>query len=309
MQVPEVTGSLNLTRIKAVSGGEDITASYKGKHLFEFTPEFKLLLIGNEPPSTRSVGRELQRRFHVREFHRIENPDVTLAKALQEEAAVVLGWAIDGAIAYYKSGIHRSSFVKECTHRYFADYDFVQQFIEDCCEAGPEYRVKAADIYFMFREWCEQAGWRNIIHRAEFTRRLVAKGFEAKTCVVTSGQAPDRGFSSVYEPVPRHSRADPHPPRGRLFRLGHRRRGRALHGRRARRTAPARSAGAAGRRSSPAASDDRPRHGQSHRDGGGTISAGLDSRTDGMASVRIHSGTRWRIDCVRKPSFWTIRLR
>ena len=197
VQVPEVTGSLNLTRIKAVSGGEDITASYKGKHLFEFTPEFKLLLIGNEPPSTRSVGRELQRRFHVREFQRITNPDVTLAKNLQDEAGIVLGWAIEGAITYYRSGIQRSAFVQECTHRYFADYDFVQQFLEEACEVAPEYRCKAAELYFMFREWCEQAGMRNIPHRPEFTRRLVAKGFESKTCVVTTGQAPERGLIGI----------------------------------------------------------------------------------------------------------------
>ena len=197
VQVPEVTGTLNLTRIKAVSGGEDITASYKGKHLFEFTPEFKVLLIGNEPPSTRSVGRELQRRFHVREFHRIANPDVTLAKCLQAEAGVILGWAIDGAIRYYASGIQRSAFVQECTDRYFADYDFVQQFIEDSCEIAPDHRSKAADLYFVFREWCEQAGYRNILHRPEFSRRLVAKGFDYKTCVVSPGQAPERGFVGI----------------------------------------------------------------------------------------------------------------
>ena len=197
VQVPEVTGTLHLTRIKAVSGGEDITASYKGKHLFEFTPEFKLLLIGNEPPSTRSVGREMQRRFHVRDFKKILDPDVTLAKCLQDEAGIILGWAIDGAQRYYKSGIQRSTFVQECTHRYFADYDFVQQFIEDSCDVSPDYRSKAAELYGVFKDWCELAGMRNIPHRAEFARRLVAKGFEYKTCVVTSGQAPERGFTGI----------------------------------------------------------------------------------------------------------------
>lgn len=197
MQVPEVTGSLNLTRIKAVSGGEDITASYKGKHLFEFTPEFKVLLIGNEPPSTRSVGREMQRRFHVRDFQRIENPDVTLAKCLQDEAGIILGFGIDGAKIYYDSGLQRSAFVQECTLKYFADYDFVQQFIEDSCEVNPDFRSKAAELYLLFKEWCEQAGMRYIMHRPEFTRRMVSKGFESKTCVVSAGQAPERGFIGI----------------------------------------------------------------------------------------------------------------
>lgn len=197
VQVPEVTGSLNLTRIKAVSGGEDITASYKGKHLFEFTPEFKVLLIGNEPPSTRSVGRELQRRFHVREFHRIESPDVTLPQLLQDEASIILGFGIDGAIIYYRSGLQRSSFVEECTRRYFADYDFVQQFIDESCEISPDYRGKAAEVYLQFKVWCDQAGIRYVIHRPEFARRIVSKGFEYKTCVLVPGRDPERGFIGI----------------------------------------------------------------------------------------------------------------
>ena len=197
VQVPEVTGSLNLTRIKAVSGGEDITASYKGKALFEFTPEFKVLLIANEPPSTRSVGRELQRRFHVREFQRIPNPDVTLAKCLQEEAAIILGFGIDGAKIYYEFGLQRSTFVQECTLRYFADFDYVQQFIDESCDVSTDYRSKAAELYLLFKEWCAQAGMRYIMHRPEFARRMVAKGFEYKTCVITTGQAPERGFIGI----------------------------------------------------------------------------------------------------------------
>jgi putative DNA primase/helicase len=194
VQVPEVTGTLNLTRIKAVSGGEDITASYKGKHLFEFTPEFKLLLIGNEPPSTRSVGRELQRRIHVRDWHPISTPDVTLPRVFQEEAGIILAWAIDGAVEYYRTGIQRSEYVKECTAKYFSDYDWVQQFLDEGCEISPEFRIKAAELYSAFREWCEAAGIRNIIHRPELARRLVAKGFEYKTCVLTPGDSPERGF-------------------------------------------------------------------------------------------------------------------
>lgn len=63
----------------------------------------------------------------------------------------------------------------------------------------------------------------------------------------------------------RRARPDPHPPRGRLLRLGHRRRGRALH---RRRTCGAAAAGppcAAGRRPSPAAADDRSGNGRRRR--------------------------------------------
>ncbi|WP_052223154.1 phage/plasmid primase, P4 family [Novosphingobium malaysiense] len=81
--VNEINGSLawNDARIKSVTGGESQSASFKGGHLFEFRPEFKLLITGNEAPSLRSVGPEFRRRFHVLKFSRgVTAPDPYLTE-------------------------------------------------------------------------------------------------------------------------------------------------------------------------------------------------------------------------------------
>lgn len=148
--VNEINGSLpwNDARIKAVTGGESQSASFKGSHLFEFRPEFKLLITGNEAPSLRSVGPEFRRRFHVLKFTRgVAAPDLRLNEKLHAEAGAILRWMIEGAVRYYNEGFEPSPAVKAATSEYFEEYDTIQQWLDDCVECGPQFRERAEEIY------------------------------------------------------------------------------------------------------------------------------------------------------------------
>ncbi len=52
------------------------------------------------------------------------------------------------------------------------------QFIEERCEVGPAYEVRAGQLYQAYREWSEEAGQRPMSSTA-FGRRM-AKRYEKK---------------------------------------------------------------------------------------------------------------------------------
>ena len=181
--VNEINGSLpwNDARIKAVTGGESQSASFKGGHLFEFRPEFKLLITGNEAPSLRSVGPEFRRRFHVLKFTRgVAAPDPQLAEKLKAEAGAILHWMIEGAVRYYRDGFQPSPAVKAATAEYFEENDTIQQWIDDFAQCGPDFRERADRVYENYKNWAEDQGFRYPLTRPKFTAKLKVKGIICK---------------------------------------------------------------------------------------------------------------------------------
>ena len=182
--VNEINGSLpwNDARIKAVTGGESQSASFKGGHLFEYKPEFKLLITGNEAPSLRSVGPEFRRRFQVFKFTRgVANPDPHLSEKLKAEAEAILRWMIEGSVRYCQEGLKPSPLVKVATAEYFEDHDTIQQWRNDSTEDVPDYREKADDVYRDYRDWATGQGFLYPLTRPKFTAKLRAVGIICKT--------------------------------------------------------------------------------------------------------------------------------
>jgi phage/plasmid-associated DNA primase len=181
-----------------VTGGENLSAAFKGGRVFDFKPEFKLLVTSNDPPSLRSVGPEMRRRFHVYAFTRsVSNPDTHLRQRLQEEAGAILRWMIEGAVAYYRQGLFRSPVVEAANDEYFLDNDPVQQWLDERTEKGEGFRVESAEAYSDFVAWSEAAGSRHPMTRPTFTKRLRAKGIENTTGVVERGANPVRIYSGI----------------------------------------------------------------------------------------------------------------
>ena len=55
-------------RIKALTGGDPIAARFMRRDLFEFTPQFKLMIAGNHKPQLRNVDEAFRRRLHLMPF-------------------------------------------------------------------------------------------------------------------------------------------------------------------------------------------------------------------------------------------------
>jgi putative DNA primase/helicase len=56
------------SKIKSLTGGDEISARFMRQDYFSFTPVFKLVIAGNHKPGLRSVDEAIRRRFHLVPF-------------------------------------------------------------------------------------------------------------------------------------------------------------------------------------------------------------------------------------------------
>jgi putative DNA primase/helicase len=55
-------------KVKAMTGGDPITARFMRQDFFSFTPQFKLVISGNHKPALRGVNEAIRRRIHLVPF-------------------------------------------------------------------------------------------------------------------------------------------------------------------------------------------------------------------------------------------------
>lgn len=170
------------SRMKSLTGGDIVSARFMRQDNFDFAPCFKLVLAGNHKPSLRHVDEAMRRRLRLVPFT-VTIPknrrDRRLQAKLMVEAPSILAWAIDGARAYYESGLDDPRAVMEATSGYFDDEDSIQAFLQEKCsiETGAwEYKKW---MYKTWQEFCESRGESPGTDKA-FTQRMRNAGFEDK---------------------------------------------------------------------------------------------------------------------------------
>lgn len=126
-------------RIKALTGGDPITARFMRQDFFTYQPQFKLLFAGNHQPSLHSVDPAMRRRFNMLPFvHRPPEPDARLENKLREEAPRILGWALKGCLDWQQHRLGRPGSVVAATDEYFEEQDVFGQWVDDRCETGAD---------------------------------------------------------------------------------------------------------------------------------------------------------------------------
>ena len=90
------------TKIKALTGGDKITARFMRQDFFDFTPTFKLFICGNhKKPRLTSVDEAIRRRLLLVPFT-VQIPlaerDKELPDKLKPEWPGILRWMIDGCL-------------------------------------------------------------------------------------------------------------------------------------------------------------------------------------------------------------------
>ena len=169
------------SRIKAMTGGDPITARFMRQDFFTFVPKFKLMIAGNHKPSLRNVDEAMRRRLHLIPFTVTipkERRDQGLSEALKAEAGAILRWVIRGALEYQRIGLAPPVTVTAATESYFGDEDIFGQWLEDLCDLGPALSESAKAL---FTSWCRYAEQANVRpgNTKTFAGRLEAAGFVA----------------------------------------------------------------------------------------------------------------------------------
>lgn len=179
--------------IKAITGGDKISARYLYGEFFEFEPTFKIVLGTNHVPKMDYTNESLWRRVRRIRFDRqipLDEQDPDLRRKLAEEAPGILKWAVNGAKLFYSEGwkdLGSGDDTEDLRRR----TDECALFISDCCETEPDAWSPFSDLFDAWREWCAK----NRIHSGSetaFAKNLERLGYKSHKKTVEGVQVRGR---------------------------------------------------------------------------------------------------------------------
>ena len=172
---------LNESRIKAITGGDPITARYLYHENFTFDPTHKLWLAFNHKPRIADESEGMWRRVRLIPFTRQfsgEERDDTLLDTLKAEAPGILAWAVRGCRLWQREGLGEPRTVAIASAAYREESDDLGRFIDECCIVSPGASVPAGTLWERYLQWAERND-ETPLSRQAFTERMRKKGFGA----------------------------------------------------------------------------------------------------------------------------------
>jgi P4 family phage/plasmid primase-like protien len=186
-------------KIKALTGGDPITARFMRQDDFTFLPQFKLVIAGNHKPGLRNVDEAIKRRLHLIPFTITIAPqdrDQRLSEKLIGEAGAILQWAIDGCLAWQRDGLQPPASVRAATAEYLDQQDTLGAWLHERCRFAANVAGSSASLYDSFRRWAERHG-EYVLPQKRWVAAMESRGYASRRA--KSGTVFD-GVEVVFDP-------------------------------------------------------------------------------------------------------------
>ena len=174
---------LSESTIKALTGGDTITARFLHAEFFDFVPQFKLWMGVNHRPVIKDTSPAMWRRVQLIPFLYTvpeEKRDKNLKAELLAELPGILNWAIDGCLTWQIRGsLDSPSAVREATAEYRSEMDVIAAFLADRCILESSARLSARALYESYSQWCSESNERAVSQRT-LGLKLKDRGFQNK---------------------------------------------------------------------------------------------------------------------------------
>ncbi|MBQ0867335.1 phage/plasmid primase, P4 family [Streptomyces sp. RK75] len=182
------------SRVKLLTGGDQLKARRMRQDFFSFTPTHKLFLLGNHRPEVGTGGYAFWRRMRLIPFERIipdERKIDNLADILvREEGPGILAWLIEGARRYLagEKDLTGPERVRVATTAYAETEDHMGRFLTETCKIEPGLRAEQKHLYLAYCRWCESEGATPVSSRAFAARVRDTLGMRSPKEMATSNQ-------------------------------------------------------------------------------------------------------------------------
>jgi P4 family phage/plasmid primase-like protien len=169
--------------MKAVTGGDALTAAAKYEHEIQFRPTFALWFGANDRPIIPDDDEGFWNRVRCVPFtHPI--PAAEQDKALREKltgpehAPAVLAWLVEGCLAWQRAGVGTCAAVEAATRAYRRDMNQAAGFFDECCEltGNPADKIGAKALRTRYERWCDANGVRKPLQGKAWRSRLLGLG-------------------------------------------------------------------------------------------------------------------------------------
>jgi putative DNA primase/helicase len=170
-------------QIKAMTGGDPISARELFRNQETFPPLFTPILATNHAPVIRGMDGAIWRRIRLWPFtveipenQKIPNYDQRLAG----EGSGILNWMLAGLRRYYAAGtLAKPPELVANTNAYRAQQDILKGFIPERCVTGGEERCLRTDLHSEYTAWCTKYS-EETLQPKDFYQALREHNFEEK---------------------------------------------------------------------------------------------------------------------------------
>jgi putative DNA primase/helicase len=183
--------------VKQLTGADPITARRMREDFWTFLPTHKIILQTSHKPEVRGQDEGIWRRLRLVPFLiRVADAeqDKNLGSKLLAEREGILNWLRAGCLRWQKHGLSLPAAVKSATQEYKTQQEVLAEFLEECCQQGPDYRCKASAFYGVWSKWCKRSGVETGT-RTALTQAMKLRGFHALrsngTCYLGVALRPD----------------------------------------------------------------------------------------------------------------------
>ncbi|HWV36878.1 MAG TPA: phage/plasmid primase, P4 family [Vulgatibacter sp.] len=165
--------------LKALTGGDPISARKMREDHWRFAPVHKLWVSGNHKPIVKGTDNGIWRRLKLIPFEVsfLGREDRTLPERLRAELPGILRWAVEGCLAWQRDGLRDPERVRAATEGYRAEQDTLGRFLADECEEGADFRIIQRSLRAAYERWCGEEGEAHPMPPKSFNEALRARGF------------------------------------------------------------------------------------------------------------------------------------
>ena len=185
---------LSIKALKRISSREAINIERKYKDQEQVTPTHTIIMHTNVLPIVGDArDGATWRRLTVIPFNATMpagNKDIKAYDdvLMKNAGGAILQWMIDGAKLYLEAGGNLGDLpaaVLDATKQYQAHEDWLQPFLDECCEFGGQYQTKAGELYAAYEAFSRRRGDRYTRKGREFydplNEALTSMGLRHKT--------------------------------------------------------------------------------------------------------------------------------
>ena len=170
---------LSEATVKELSGSDTISARRMYEDHRQFHPTHKLILATNHKPEIVGRDNAIWRRIALVPFGIAippEKRDPGLLDKLRAELPGILTWCVKGCSVWQRIlGLGVPPGVTTATASYRTEEDTLLAFIAECCETGPDMKVKASELLSVYRKWSGDA-----ITPKSFGTMLTERGYGSR---------------------------------------------------------------------------------------------------------------------------------
>lgn len=207
----EEGGAFRMEQVKALTGGDKISARVMRGDFYTFTPTHTLVIATNHRPAVNSTEHAAWRRLRLVPFpftykaeHEAEPGDRVQDRGLrhrlttgQAQRETLLAWVVAGAIEWNRDGLGTCPAIDTASRDWRRAEDVILRFSDECLDFGLGHSAKGRELYVTYCDWCAAEGRKaksNKNFAAEFLDHEAVKAAEVER-TTPQGSTVYRGVS------------------------------------------------------------------------------------------------------------------